>query len=138
MIKENRNKKFVCTHSNRTQYDFTQYRDINQFGKDIYSDELSIEDPKNQQYDMEILINKVKGYGATNPKKYIKSTQEVLDNVEKLWKIRNEIVNAFENKFFTKQSDMSRSKDEDSTKEPDMLKLECGKKNNLKKKAKNL
>ena len=32
IIQLNRNKSFVCTHSNRTKYDFNEYRDINQYG----------------------------------------------------------------------------------------------------------
>ena len=44
---------------------------------------------------MSILINKLKHYGPTNPKK-VKSREEVLDNVQKLYNIRNDIVNAFE------------------------------------------
>ena len=69
VIRENKNKNFVCTHSDGTQYDFNQYRDLNQFGNEIYNGELSINDAKNEQDDMEILINKLKGYGPTNPKK---------------------------------------------------------------------
>ena len=33
-MEENKNKGFVCTHSNGTQYVFNQYRGINQFGGD--------------------------------------------------------------------------------------------------------
>ena len=52
---------------------------------------------------MAILINKLKKYGPTNPRK-VKSRQEVLDNANRLYAIRNEIINAFENKIFiTKQ-----------------------------------
>ena len=75
---------------------------------------------------MAILINKLKNYGPTNPKK-VKSRQEVLDNVNRLYTIRNEIVKVFENKIFRKQkdtTDMPKSKDQDSTKQLHMLKLE--------------
>ena len=55
---------------------------------------------------MLILINKLKGYGPSNPKK-IKSRQEVLDNAEKLYNIRNGIINAFESKIFFRHSDVN-------------------------------
>ena len=67
VIRDNRNKNFVCTHSNGTQYDFNQYRDLNQFGNDICNCELSINDARNEQDNMAILINKLKHYGPTNP-----------------------------------------------------------------------
>ena len=72
---------------------------------------------------MKILINKLKNCGPSNSKK-IKSRQEVLDNAQKLYNIRNDIINAFENKIFFKQSnidnitkDFSGQRDEKSKKE---------------------
>ena len=78
---------------------------------------------------MSILINKLKNYVPTNPKKK-RSRQEVLDNAKKLCNIRNNIINAFENKIFFRKSDidiitkdlsgqtddMSKLKDEESKK----------------------
>ena len=57
VIRENKNKKFVCTDSNGAQYDFNQYRDVNQFGNELYNEELSIDDAINEQYNMKILTN---------------------------------------------------------------------------------
>ena len=69
---------------------------------------------------MKILINKLKNYGPSNPKK-VKSKQEVLDNVQKLYNIRNDIVDVFESNTFFKRSntdditkDMSELKDKKS------------------------
>ena len=58
-----------------------------------------IEDARNEQDNIKILINKLKNYGPSNPKK-IKSRQEVLDNAQKLYNIRNDIVHASESKIF--------------------------------------
>ena len=79
--------------------DVNQYRDLSQFGNEIFSDEISIEDARNEQDNIKILINKLKNYGPSNPKK-IKSRQEVLDNAQKLYNIRNDIVHASESKIF--------------------------------------
>ena len=115
--RENRNKNFVCAHSNGTQYDFNQYRDLNQYENDIYNGELSINDAKNEQNNVAILINELKNYGPTNPKK-VKSRQEVLGNANRPYAIRNDIINGFKNKIFTtKQAgtkDISKSKSEES------------------------
>ena len=59
----------LCTPSNGTQYDFNQYRDINQFGRRIFSGKLLIKDAEIEQYEIKILINKLNSYGATNKKK---------------------------------------------------------------------
>ena len=78
---------------------------MNQFGSEIYSDEISLEDAKNKQHNMSILINKLKVYDPTNTEK-IKSRQKVLDNANKFYNIRNDIINVFENKNFFRQSDI--------------------------------
>ena len=52
-IRENKNKSLVCIHSNGTKYDFHKYRDVNQFGNDLYNGELSIDDAKNEQDEMQ-------------------------------------------------------------------------------------
>ena len=73
----------MCTHSNGTQYNFNQYRDINQFGRDIYSSALLIEGAKDKHYEMQILINKLNNYGATNPRK-VQSKKKVLESTKRL------------------------------------------------------
>ena len=35
--RENKYKKFVCFHSNRTPYDFNRLRDIKHLGNDIFN-----------------------------------------------------------------------------------------------------
>ena len=69
VIRENKNKSFVCINKNGTQYDFNQYRDLNQFGNKIYSDEIFLDEAKYEQHKMSILVNKLKGYDARNQKK---------------------------------------------------------------------
>ena len=81
-IRDNKNKNLVCTNTNGTQYDFNQYRDLNQFGNEIYSDEILLDEAKNEKYEMSILINKLKGFDGRNPKKK-KSRDEALDNAKK-------------------------------------------------------
>ena len=68
-ISDSKNKNFVCTNTDGTQYEFNQYRDLNQLGNEIYSDKISLDDAKNEQYNMSILHHKLNGYTARNPKK---------------------------------------------------------------------
>ena len=100
-IRKNNNKKFVCTHSNGKQYHFNHYRDLNQFGNEIYNRERSLDDARNEQNKMQILISKLREYGATNTKK-VKSRQDVLDDAKSLCAIRNDIINinAFDQGIF--------------------------------------
>ena len=80
IIRENKNKKFVCTNSNgTTNYDFNRYRDLNQFGSEIYNKEITLDEAKNEQHEMSIDIVKFRVYGPTSSKK---PRQEVLDNAK--------------------------------------------------------
>ena len=109
---------------------------MNQFGNEIFSDEISIQDARNEQDNTKILINELKKYGPSNPKK-IKSAQEVLDNAQKLYNIRNDIVNAFESKNFFKQLDIDNITKDFSGQTGDMPELkdeECKKEEKSKQK----
>ena len=56
---------------------------------------------------MQILTNKLKEYGTTNPKK-VQSRQEVLDNAKNLYATRNDIINALDQGiFFTQKSNIA-------------------------------
>ena len=121
-IRDNKNRNFVCTNTNGTQYNFNQYRDLNQFGNEIYSDEISLDEARDEQLNMSILINKLKGYDARNPKKK-KSKQEVLRNAQKFYNIRNDIINAFEYKIFFRQSDIDNITKDFSGQADDISKL---------------
>ena len=68
------------------------------------------------------MLNKLKNYGPSNPKK-IKSRQEVLDNVQKLYTIRNNIVNASENKILFRKSDIDNITKDFSGQTDDMSEL---------------
>ena len=115
-------KKIVCTNTNGTQYDFNQCRDLNQFGNEIYSDEIPLDEARGEQLSMSVLINKLKDYDARNPKKK-KSKQKVLDNVQKLYNVRNDIINVFENKMLFRQSDIDNITNDFSGQIYDMYKL---------------
>ena len=93
IIKSNKNKSFLCIHSDGTQYDFNQYRDLNQYGSEIYNGKISIEDAKDEQYEMKILINKLKMYNPTSLKK-AEFRIKVHENLQRLYIIRNETIKA--------------------------------------------
>ena len=68
------------------------------------------------------MISKLNNCGPNNPKK-IKSRQEALDNAQKLYTIRNDVIYAFENKIFFKQSDIDNITKYFSGQTDDMSKL---------------
>ena len=49
MVKENKNE----THSDGREYDFNEFRGLKQFGNDIYTGDISIEDAKDEQFKMD-------------------------------------------------------------------------------------
>ena len=69
MTKKNKYKKFICIHSNRKPYDFNKFRDLKQFGNDIFSDTNSIEETKDEQDKTERLLTSLKKYNSTSKEK---------------------------------------------------------------------
>ena len=78
VVKENKNKKFVCAHSNGTLYDFNEFRDITQFGNDICNGCISTEQPNDEQNKMEGKMTELENYNPKiNLKKTFLTTQKV-------------------------------------------------------------
>ena len=49
---KNKNKKFVCPHSNGTPYNFNKFRDIKQLGSDIFNGYIAIKQVNDEQDEM--------------------------------------------------------------------------------------
>ena len=49
---KNKNKKFVCLHSNGTPYNFNKFRDIKQLGSDIFNGYIAIKQVNDEQDEM--------------------------------------------------------------------------------------
>ena len=65
----NRNQKLVMVHSNRTLYDFSRFKGLSNFVLDIYDGNISIEDAKKEQSELESEIKDLSDYDVRNKKK---------------------------------------------------------------------
>ena len=65
----------------------------------IYRDKNLLKDMSNEQYDIKILLNKLRNYNPTKPKK-IKAKEETLSAAEKLLNNRQEVIDAFKTGIF--------------------------------------
>ena len=98
--RKNKNKKFVCFHSNGTRYDFNKFRDIKQLGNDIFNGQISIEQANDEQDEMKEEMAKLENYNPINVQK-INTKEEVFNNAKKLFDIRSKIIKAFEDGIFS-------------------------------------
>ena len=62
IIRENKYKKFACSHSNETLYNFNTFSDIKQLGNDIFNGNVSIKEVKDDQDEMKKEIIGLESY----------------------------------------------------------------------------
>ena len=65
----------------------------------IYRDKKLFKDAENERNDIKILLNKLRNYYPTKPKK-IKAKEKTLSAAEKLLNNRQEVINAFKTGVF--------------------------------------
>ena len=98
--RKNKNKKFVCIHSNGTPYNFNKFRDIKQLGNDLSNGQISIKQANDEQDETKEEMAKLENYNPINVQK-INSKKEVFNNAKKLFNIRSKIIKAFEDGIFS-------------------------------------
>ena len=108
-IKDNEDKKFLCTHSNGKEFNFYKFSNLNLLGNKIFNGKTSIEDALEEQAKIEKLLMSLKKYDPSNSYK-IKTRKEVLKNAEDLLKTRNKIIRAFEDGIFPLAKDVQKKK----------------------------
>ena len=92
---ENEYKNFLCLHSSGKSYDFNEFRNIKQFGNNIFNGHISIEQAKTNQNKMEEKMIKLENYNPISEER-VNSKKEVLDNAKELFDTRSRIIKAFE------------------------------------------
>ena len=97
--RKNKNKRFLCFHSNGTLNNFNKFRDIKQLGNDIFNGHISIKQAKDEQNEMKEEITRLENYNPTNKQK-ITSREEIFNNAKKKFDMRSKIIKAFENGIF--------------------------------------
>ena len=102
-LKEEKNstdsKRLVCVKSDGTIFNFNVFKSSLDFASDIYNGKISLEKAKNSQYKMFELLDYLKEYNPTKLDK-IKSREETLNDAEKLYKNRSNVIKAFLNRVF--------------------------------------
>ena len=61
-IKDNEDKNFLCTHSNRKEYNFYKFANLNLLRNNIYNGKTSIKDAQEEQFKIEKLLMSLKEY----------------------------------------------------------------------------
>ena len=102
-IKEEENdidpEKLVCTKSDGKIFNFNTFKSSLKFASSIYNGKITLEEAKEDQYEMFKQLKDLKKYDhKIHTKK--KSRKEILTNADKLYNNRNNVINAFENKDF--------------------------------------
>ena len=76
-------EQIVCVKSDGTIFNFNKFKVSLDLASNIYRDKSSLKDAKNEQNEIRILLNKLRKYNPTKPKK-IKAKKETLSAAEKL------------------------------------------------------
>ena len=87
--------ELVCTKTDGTKYDFNRFLFPLKFIEKIHNYEITLNEAKNDQTELGILINKLNNnYNPKIPKK-VKEKNNVLKSARKLLDVRNDIISFF-------------------------------------------
>ena len=92
-------EKFVCVKTDGTIFNFNQFKNSIDLASNIYRDNKLVKDAENEQHDIKVLLNKLRNYNPTKPKK-IKVKQETLSAAENFLNNRQEVIDAFKRGIF--------------------------------------
>ena len=92
-------EKFVCVKTDGTIFNFNQFKNSIDLASNIYRDNKLVKDAENEQHDIKVLLNKLRNYNPTKPKK-IKVKQETLSAAEKFLNNKQEVIDAFKRGTF--------------------------------------
>ena len=92
-------EKFVCVKTDGTIFNFNKFKNSIDLASNIYRDKKLLKDAENEQHNIKILLNKLRNYNPTKPKK-IEAKKETLIAAEKLLNDRQEVIHAFKTGIF--------------------------------------
>ena len=61
-------EKFVCVKTDGTIFNFNKFKNSLDLASNIYRDKNLLKDMSNEQYDIKILLNKLRNYNPAKPK----------------------------------------------------------------------
>ena len=68
-IEKEKNEKFVCVKTDETIFNFNKFKNSIDLASNIYRDKNLLKDAENKQHEIKILLNKLRNYNPTKPKK---------------------------------------------------------------------
>ena len=111
------NAELVCTKTDGTKYDFNRFLFPLKFIEKIHNYEITLDEARNYQTELRILINKLNNdYNPRNPKK-AKEKNNVLESARKLLDARKDIIGFFEKGTFPYKGNVFRTKEKKSEEE---------------------
>ena len=133
------NAELVCTKTDGTKYDFNRFLFPLKFIEKIHNYKITLNEARNNQTELGILINKLNyDYNPKNPKK-VKDKNNVLKSARKLLDARKDIIDFFEKGIFPeflKMEAIFMNTENSKTNELHRFKLDLTDKLNLKNKKK--
>ena len=107
-------RKLETIGGNNVTYDFIDYKTFKELLRDIYYENMSIDEAKQKQSGFNVVINDLIRYSPRD-QKYFESKNKLLDNAEHFYKRREKIIEEFKNKTFPIYHDdeYSRFKDDE-------------------------
>ena len=107
------NAELVCTNTDGTKYDFNRFLFPLKFIEKIHNYEITLDEARNNQTELGILVNKLNNdYNPKNPKK-VKEKNNVLKSARKLLDARKDI-DFFERGIFPYKGNIFKTKEEES------------------------
>ena len=120
--------QLICTKTDgKTQHEFNKFTLPLKFTSKIYQHDLTLQKAEDDQQELKILINKLnKNYNPRNKTK-IKEKDDTLESANKLYSIREDIVDAFSKGIFSyidgfqveKETDKETNEQPDTTNMPE-------------------
>ena len=111
------NVELVCTKTDGTKYYFNRFLFPLKFIEKIHNYEITLDEARNYQTELEILINKLNNdYNLRNPKK-AKKRNNALESATKLLDARKDILVFFEKGTFPYKGNVFKTKEKESEEE---------------------
>ena len=104
-------EKFVCIKTDGTIFNFNKFKNSLDLASNIYREKNLLKDAENKQSYIKILLNKLRNYNPTKPKK-IKAKKETLIAAKKLLNNRQEVTDALKTGIFPYKDGFKKKKNQ--------------------------
>ena len=121
--------QLICTKTDgRTQHEFNKFTLPLKFTSKIYQHDLTLQKAEDDQQELKILINKLNNDYNPRNKIKIKEKDDTLESANKLYSIREDIIDAFSKGIFSyidgfqveKETDKETNEQPDTTNMPEL------------------